>query len=155
MISPELLRRYPFFGLFEDHQLQQIAMIAEEESYGSGENIFLEGEPAIHLFFLLEGGVDLYYTVGAARKSALEQGIPVGEINPGETFGISAVIEPHILTSTARANGPCRVIMVDAVALRALFEKDKKLAYSLTLRAAKEAINRLYATRVQLAAAWA
>ncbi len=33
MISPELLRRYPFFGSLTDDQLKAIAMIAKEKTY--------------------------------------------------------------------------------------------------------------------------
>ncbi len=38
MISPELLRRYPFFGTLSEEQLRQIAMIAEEQTYEAGQN---------------------------------------------------------------------------------------------------------------------
>ena len=46
MISPELLRKYPFFGSLDDSQLRELAMLAEEETYKSGEVIFQEGGPA-------------------------------------------------------------------------------------------------------------
>jgi len=75
-------------------------------------------------------------------------------IYPGEPFGISSLIEPHIFTSTAFASQPSRVITIEADRLRELFQKDKRLAYILTHSAAKAAIERLHATRIQLAAAW-
>jgi CRP-like cAMP-binding protein len=155
MISPEKLRQYPFFGSLDEGQLREVAMLAEEEIYESGEVIFHEGETATALFFLLDGYVDLYYTIGQAKPTSLEKGIPVGEINPGEPFGISALIEPHLLTATARTNGRSRVLVLDAARLRSLFAKDRRLAYLLTHQAARSAIERLHATRVQLAAAWA
>ncbi len=40
MISPELLRRYPFFGFLGDAQLKAIAMIAEESTYEKDQPIF-------------------------------------------------------------------------------------------------------------------
>lgn len=155
MISPEKLRQHPFFRSLDDEQLRQVAMLAEEEIYEDGEVIFQEGEPATALYFLLDGYIDLYYTIAEMRHAAQEKGIPVGEINPGEPCGISALIEPYLLTSTARTNGVSRVLRLDAVKLRSLFAKDRRMAYLLTHQAAKAAIERLHATRVQLAAAWA
>ncbi len=154
MISPELFRHYPFFGLLDESQLIKVAMIAEEESIESGTVVFREGETADILYFLLEGDVDLYYTIPGITGYPSERGIPVGEINPGEPFGISALIEPHVLTSTAYVPKAARVIKIDALELRALFEKDRKLAYLFIHQVAKAAIERLHATRVQLAAAW-
>lgn len=154
MISPELLRRYPFFGLLSDDQLREVAMIAVEETIDRGTVVFWEGEPAETLYFLMDGCIDLYYTVGDQKHRPVEKGIPVGEINPGEPFGISALIEPHVLTSTAYVPVVSQVVKIDSVALRALLKKDRKLAYLFTQRAAMAAINRLTATRIQLAAAW-
>lgn len=150
MISPERLRSYPFFGGLNDAQIKAIAMIAEEETYKSGDILFQKGMPAESLYFLEDGCIDLYYYVNGAPSSEFEVEIPVGEINPHEPFSISALIEPHILTATARVSKPSRVIKIDAKALRALFRKDKRLAFLLTQKAAKTVIERLHATRIQL-----
>ncbi|MEJ2601276.1 MAG: hypothetical protein P8Z00_23300 [Anaerolineales bacterium] len=64
------------------------------------------------------------------------------------------MIKPHVLTSTAYVPTVSRVVKIDSVALRALLKKDRKLANLFTRRAAVAAINRLTATRIQLAAAW-
>lgn len=155
MISPELLRSYPFFGQLDESQLREIAMIAEDVPLKNGDVVFHEGDPADSLYFLLEGCIDLYFTLSGSGQNAPDKGIPVGEINPGEPFGISALIEPHLLTATALATGSGRMLKIDATALRLLIQKDRRLAYQLTHQAAKAAITRLHATRVQLAAAWA
>jgi CRP-like cAMP-binding protein len=155
MISPELLRRYAFFGMLDDDRLAKIAMLASEENFESGTVIFYEGEPATNIYFLLDGSIDLYYTVSGIKDPALERGIPVGEINPGEPFGISALIEPYTMTSTARVSGPSQVIRIDAATLRSLFTGDRRLAYLFIHQAAQAALERLHASRVQLAAAWA
>ncbi|MGE5225113.1 MAG: Crp/Fnr family transcriptional regulator [Omnitrophica WOR_2 bacterium] len=155
MISPERLRQNPFFGGLTADQLRSIAMIAIEETHPSGTVLFEKGQPAEALYFLLEGCVDLYFTVSDSPPLDFPDGIPVGEVNPGEPFSISALIEPHILTSTARLSRPSRVIKIETTALFALFKKDKRLAFLLTQQAARAALERLEATRVQLAAAWA
>lgn len=155
MISPELLRRYPFFGVFNDAQLKEIAMIAEEEIFESGQSVFQEGQPANFVYLLQAGGIDLFQTVAEEKPSGEQKEFLLGEINPGELFGISSVIEPYRYTTSARTTVQSRAIVIDATALRALFEKDLRLAYLCMQQIAKTALERLNATRVQLAAAWA
>jgi CRP-like cAMP-binding protein len=154
MISPELLRRYPFFGRFSESQLKALAMIGEEVTLEDKQMVLEEGKPAQALFFLLEGGIDLYYSVEEpSRPNGLKE-LPVCEINVGEPFGISALIEPHILTSTGRSSGESRVIRFDAQALHSAMSEDPQLELVLLRAMSKAALQRLHATRVQLAAAW-
>jgi CRP-like cAMP-binding protein len=74
----------------------------------------------------------------------------IGVVNPGEIFGISALIEPHVHTATLRADKPGFVIKIDAIALRNLCEEDAELAVGLMKAVAKTAMNRLEMTRTQL-----
>jgi CRP/FNR family transcriptional regulator, cyclic AMP receptor protein len=155
MISPEILRHYPLFHSFSDSQLRAIAMIAEEENVEAETTLFQKGQSAEFLYILKDGSIDLYFTTGDKGNSINHKGFLVGEINPGELFSISALIEPHILSSTASASRQSVIIKIEADALRGLFEKDKKLAYLFTYQAAKASIERLHNTHIQLAAAWA
>lgn len=155
MISPELLRRYPFFGHLNQSQLEALAMIAEEVKLTDDQVVLEEGKPAQALYFLLAGGIDLYYTVKEdARKQECKE-ILVCQINVGEPFGISTLIEPNVLTSSVRSNGVSRVLQFDGKALKAAMKADPVLELILTREMAKAAIQRLDATRVLLAAAWA
>ncbi|MCI0519717.1 MAG: cyclic nucleotide-binding domain-containing protein [Chloroflexi bacterium] len=153
MISPELLRRYPFFGKLNDEQLRAIAMISEEVHYAPGDTVLKEGNPADWLCLLMEGGIDLFYKSEEAYYAKTSKMFHVGEINPEEVFGISALIEPYTYNASSSASQPSRLIQVDAKALRALIELDRGLGYVLIKQLAKTAIQRLEYTRVQLAAA--
>lgn len=75
-------------------------------------------------------------------------------IGPGELFGISALIEPHILTASARASEPSQVIQIDMEGLLVLCEQNERFAFSLMDQVAKTTMERLNATRLQLAAVW-
>ena len=55
MISPELLRRFPFFNFMDDKQLKAVAMIADEKNYNDGDDVVTHDTPASKLFFLIEG----------------------------------------------------------------------------------------------------
>ncbi|HSQ28143.1 MAG TPA: Crp/Fnr family transcriptional regulator [Anaerolineales bacterium] len=154
MVSPEILRRFPFFALFSHEQLKTLAMSGEEIQFEDQETILSEGETAHELYFLLEGCVDLFYVVQDAFSSQERQEVPVSQITPGEPFGISSLIEPYVLTSTARGCHTCKVIRFDAHELRKAFNDDKQLELLFLRKAAKAAIERLHSTRIQLAAAW-
>jgi CRP-like cAMP-binding protein len=154
MITPELLRHYKFFNFLTPTQLKAIARITKEETFESGTNIFHENALADGLYILVKGSVDLFFTVEVKYRPELRKELLFGVVNPGEFFGISALIEPYILTSSARASKPSLVIKIDATGLLALCNKDEKLAYGLIRQVAKTSMERLNATRLQLATAW-
>ncbi len=155
MISPEMLRRYPFFGTLDDAQLKQIAMIAEEETILKGATIFSERASADHLFVLMAGSVDLYFHSAEEFHPKKSKELFAGEIDPGEVFGISSLVEPYVLAASARAAKDCAVIRIDAVALRNLLKKDAAMGCLLMVQIAQTLNSRLTAARIQLAAAWA
>ena len=153
MVSPELLRRYPFFGTLDDRQLKAVAMIAEEHSFEAGEMLFEIERPAEALYLLAEGSVELYYVVMDEYDPKLRKEFYVSDIGPGEVFGISALIEPYQYTSRVQAASASRVVKIEGAGLRALCEVDCKLGYSLMRQIARTALERLHDTRVQLVAA--
>jgi CRP-like cAMP-binding protein len=155
MVSPEILRRYPFFGSLSDAQLKAIAMIAEEEQYSNGVVICEEGAPAKSLYLLLNGSVSLYYKSEEEFRPSTRKDFLVGEINQGEIFAISVFVEPYKYTSTVKAEQDCRVVRFDSAELSKLTEKDPRLYCILMRETAKAAMERLAYARVQLAAAWA
>ncbi len=153
MISPELLRRYPFFAFLDEAQLRAVAMLSEEIEVEAGALIFDTGKPAEALCLLTDGSLELYYAVVDRDDPDLRKEFFLGEFSPGDIFGISALIEPYVYTSSVRASIMSRVVKMDATGLRALCEVDLRLAAGLMRATAKTAMERLNDTRVQLAAA--
>jgi CRP-like cAMP-binding protein len=154
MVSSELLKRYSFFGGLSDKQLQTLSMIAEEKTIESGTTIFEECGSSDHIYLLMEGNVDLSYL--AIDEMHIYTTPPkeffAGSINPGEIFGISALIEPYANNTTAKTSQLSRVIIIDAIELRKLLEEDLQLAYNLTRQTVKVLMERLIDLRVQVAA---
>ena len=145
MITPELLRRYRFFWCMDDGQQKAVAMISQETAFSEGEAICRENETADHLFFLLEGSVELSVTPGERR-------LFVGDIAPGEPFGLSALLPDQTHTYTAQANKPSRVITIDAKELRSLCVSDCSLGLCLMQQVARATIEETRTTHMQLAA---
>lgn len=149
MISPELLRRYPFFGGLTADHLRGIAMIAEEVAYPPKTLIFKEGEEARYLYVLVSGEVELLYSsnnVGAIAD------FYVGSIVPGEVFGISTMVGPFHRTASAKSEGDVEVIQIEAAGLRAMCEVDHGMGYILMEHLAQALTRRLHEARTQLAA---
>ena len=150
MISPELLRRYPFFAQLNDKQLKAIAMIAEEKSYSKDTLLLKENMPANKLMVLVEGDVDLIYSGGG--EGAIVNAL-VGSIAPGEVLGVSSLIEPYRFISSAKAVAPVKLLEIDGAVLRSLMDVDNSLGYAVMRNASAAVLERLKYTQVELAAA--
>jgi CRP-like cAMP-binding protein len=151
MISPELLRRYPFFAGLTDSQYKAIAMSAQESTYPKGSPIFEECDAADRLFILIDGSIDLYYRSQDEFHPITVKEFFVGEINPGEAFGTSSIIEQNEFNATSKTSVDSRVLEIDALALRELMAQDPHLANKILLQVIKTLKERVMALRVQLA----
>ena len=155
MVSPELLRRFPFFGIFTDDQLKKVAMISEEIDLPAGAKIFDECNEANEFYLLISGSVDLTYKSEEEYHPKSKKVFPVGEINPEEVFGISSVLEPYEYNATALVSKDSQVIKMDGAMLRKMMKEDPEFGCSMMHQIAKAIMERLTYTRIQLAAAWA
>ena len=155
MVSPEILRRYPFFGTLSDAQIKSMAMVGEELTFEKDTVICEEGQPAKAFFLLLEGGVSLFYKSEEEFYPKSRKDFLVGEINPGEVFAISVLVEPFKYTATVKTEHKSRVVKFDSAEINRLIEKDPRLYCTLMREIAKAAMERLAFARIQLAAAWA
>lgn len=153
MISPELLRRYPFFNFMTQEQLKEVAKISDDIQVPKGATLFQMDEPAEALYLLVDGEVDLHYVVLDKLKTGIRQDFHVGTIDPGHLVGISALIEPYQLTATAVVTEPSRLVRIDAQRLRDLEHRDHDLAYGLQKKIAQATMERLHSARVELLAA--
>ena len=152
MVTPELLRSHPFFRVFADTHLKAIAMVAEEVTVEVGDALYEIDKPAEKLFLLLSGCIEHYFTVLDSPNPAIRKEYYLSDINPGEIFGLSSMIEPFRHTTTARATMPSQVIQIQSSSITTLGELDPKLGYLMMRQLAKTVMEKLESTRVQLAA---
>ena len=118
MVSPELLRRYPFFGSFDDDELKAIAMLADEVTVEGGTTLFESGQPAEYLYLLIEGEVEWHYdSINPAHRERSKDYL-IEDFSPGEPLGISAVLEPHVYLGRADVRSRSRLLRMDGPRLR-------------------------------------
>jgi CRP/FNR family transcriptional regulator, cyclic AMP receptor protein len=146
MISPEILRRYPYFAGISDESVKQLAMIAEEKTIPAKTEMFREGDPAVHLSVILKGEISIQYLLGNDELRTVDT------LVAGDLLGWSAIIEPFKYTAICTAAKETHLARIDASKLRDLCEKDPLLGYRLTIQIAKLLAHRLEGARVQLAA---
>jgi CRP-like cAMP-binding protein len=145
MISPELLKSYPYFGKISETSLKAIAMMAEEKTVPANTELFMEGDPAKFLYIVVSGEVQVQYVLGSGERRTVDTRVS------GDLFMWSALIEPYKATSLAITTKETHFIAIDALKLRALCDSDPQVGYRLTLEIAKILAERLLNARVQLA----
>jgi CRP-like cAMP-binding protein len=139
----------------DDEQLKALAMISDEVRLASNETILEAGQTADFLYILVEGAVSNYCVAADSNYQGYYKEFFVTEINPGEIFGISGLIEPYKYTATVRASKPSRAIKISAPPLRSMCAADTLLGYNLMREMTRVAIERLNDTHIMLAAAYA
>lgn len=122
MISAYLLRNLELFNGLSDHEIALIAQVSRNEQFSSGQMLFKEGEPAVKIYALIEGEVEIL-------KHDAGNVIIVDRVVPGKIFGWSALTEPAVLTASARTVKPTKLIVTDNNKLKCLFEKNPRMGY--------------------------
>ncbi len=145
MISPETLRRYPYFGHASDERLRQLAMFSEEQIIPAGTTIFSEGDKSDYLYILVDGEVDIQYTLGSGELRTVDT------LVPGELMMWSALVEPYKSTAVGTTRQETKVISIRAEDLRNLCHEDHEMAHYILLSLVKLLATRLEGARVQLA----
>ena len=145
MISPEVLRRYPYFAGISEESLKGLAMIAEEKAVPAKTTIFREGDPAEHLSVILKGEVNVQYLLGTGEVRTVDT------LVEGDLLGWSALVEPYKFTAIATTTKDAVLARLDGPRLRKLCDDDPLLGFRLTTQVAKLLAHRLEGARVQLA----
>ncbi len=159
MVSPELIRRYPFFAGLNPDQVKVLAQAAEEESVEDGHFFFHEGDELPCFCIVLEGALAV---VAELPDRAVEQtlsgqltgnlktkDVVISTVGPGEAFGWSSLVPPHTATASVKATTPACVLHFDAEALREAFDDDCEFGYLMMQKVAQVVRDRLHDTRIQ------
>lgn len=106
MVTLEQLKRIPMFGGLPDRELAGISSCFTQKRIATGENCYLEGEPANSACFLISGDLEVLKSLpggGTARISTLPPGTMIGEM---------ALVADGTRTATVRATQPSIVLSV-------------------------------------------
>jgi CRP-like cAMP-binding protein len=159
MISPEILRRYPFFAGLNVDQITTLAQIAQEISVETGYYFFREGDDLKNFYLVLEGAVaivvavtdrDVEQKIAEQLTGELEtKDVTASTAGTGDIFGFSGLAPPHRATAGAKAIVPCRVLVFECEELRQVFEDDCPFGLVMMQKAAQVIRERLRDMRIQ------
>ena len=159
MVSPELLRRYPFFAGLTHDQVHILAMKANEESVEAGHYFFHEGDALDRLFFTIAGTIDIVVgipdhnevqeTANQILGNFVAEDVTVSNVGPGQIFAWSALIPPHISTAGAISRTSSIVVTFGREDLSEVFRNDCDFSYLMLEKVAGVIRQRLRDMRIQ------
>lgn len=127
------LKGVELFSELPGRELLNLATIAEEVSFGDGEDIFQEGEPGDSLFIIVRGQVEVH-----------KGGRSIAILGARETFGEMALLDSEPRSATV-------TVVEDVVALR--MERDAFFELLAAKRQIALAIIRILTRRLRRAIA--
>lgn len=138
MVSADWLKTTELFKMLSESQLNLLLSLSSVESFPEGKTIFRQGDEANHLYFLIQGAVNLSIKTGEKfdfMTSKIEK--------EGVAFGIPSLIEPFRYNMTAICSKSSEILVIDAGLVRMEMEKDLKMGMEIMKKLASIYFNRL------------
>jgi len=129
------LENIPFFDDLNQETLEILAPLFEPCTCHEG-TVFEQGDPAIYLYLVKEGTVDITYKPYDAPP------IAITTIKSGGIFGWSAIGGNTVYTSSAVCHEECSAMRIRGSELRELCTQDPKTGELLLDRLAESVSNR-------------
>ncbi|MBA4371616.1 MAG: cyclic nucleotide-binding domain-containing protein [Thermodesulfovibrio sp.] len=132
-----LLKRIPVFDSLNARDLVRIEKILHEREYRPEERIFLQGDPGLGMYIIIEGNVEIVTEPGHHLLTVLHE---------GEFFGELALLDESPRTATAIAQSPCRLLCLVQSDLYDLIDRNPKLGVKILVQLARTIGERLKKT---------
>jgi CRP-like cAMP-binding protein len=159
MISPELIRRYPFFAGLNMDQINKLSKLANEEIVETGHYFFHDDEELDYFYLAVEGAVAIVFELPERdvehkisdqfMRKLKTKDVVISTVSPGDVFGWSGLIPPYTATAGSKALTPCRVITFNRKEIVELFNEDCEFGYLMTQKAAQVIRERLRDFRIE------
>ncbi len=141
---PEALRSHAFVAGMPDELVDTLVALAHPFHGVAGEIILREGDHAANEYLVLSGraAVEVH---SPGRGSVI-----VESVGPGEQFGWSWLVPPHVVLFDVVAVEPLDAVVLDGAGLRQACSDDPRLGYEMAMRILRVVAGRLAAARVRL-----
>lgn len=132
MVSPELIRRYPYFSGLSIEKINQLANLAEVVENKKGYYFHHEGFEISKVYIIVEGEVSLITIFPKQDKEVV-----INTLGTGDVFGWTSLIPPYTAGAGAKAASKCKLIQFDAQKLRTKFNQDYEFGYMMMVKIAQ------------------
>jgi CRP-like cAMP-binding protein len=126
MAAREDLKQIVMLRYLSDEMLEKLVPITNLLHFDKRELIFRQGDKAEHFYMLKEGKVILEQRI--TDKIA----VSVSAIKPGDSFGLSAILDGEEYSIDAVCAEPCQVFTLRDKEIRTLFEEDHSLGFIMS-----------------------
>ena len=144
-----LLHRTELLAELSDGELSQFEELGAVRGLRRDERITVEGEPAPHLYVVMEGDF-AFRALMQAHPDADPRDTVVTTFGPGESVGWSGLLEPHRYTYSAVAREPGKVFEVSAERLQKLVSANQEIGKKLMAALATTIFRRLREVQAKL-----
>ena len=131
------LREIGLFGGLSDDALEHFASTLKVLKRSADELIFREGDQAREFYVLLRGEVEVFKALKGGAEAR------VATLSTGHWFGEMSVLDVQPRSASVRALSACRLLVVTARDLDALYRRDLKTYTLFLLNVARELARRL------------
>ncbi len=122
--SIEDLRAVDIFAGLSAHDLEQMAKACIQRTYQPGERCAVQGETADELCIVNGGKVAIELRIEVAPYT---QRLSTATLRRGNVFAWCALLEPHVLTCSARCIEKAQIICIKASDLQPIFKERPSL----------------------------
>ena len=133
-----------WLGMMPRAARQRVLALATTSHREAGSEIVREGDRATMLGIVQEGRAALQLLIPERGR------VTIATAEPGDVFGLSALVPPHRATMSVVALEDMDLLMIDADALRAAFAEDCELTAAVFHAVSRELMRRLNATQEML-----
>ena len=129
-----------FSGLDEEHLLE-VAVICQKRSFGKGESLFVEGQPAHGFYLLASGSIKMCKTSPDGKEKVLHF------VHPNETFAEAAFFGDGKYPAEAKALEAGQALFFPRDAFMGLLERNPR--FSLNLIVSLSLLLRRFARQIE------
>lgn len=140
------LKACPIFAGIETKVIEDLAMIAEEKSYGDGGVVFNEGDSGDAMYVILSGAVKIVKVIDAAKNLSKDLAI----LSAGDFFGEMSLIDKSPRSASVVALGPAALVRISNQAFQDLLQKSAITAANLLFAIIQTVSGRLRQTNAEL-----
>jgi len=141
----EALKSSELFQGLTDEELDKLIPLCQEQIYEAGTVMFCEGDQCQYVQTVKRGKVALETELAISRGSVETATIDV--LSDGNSFCWSALMEPHVLTSSGRCLEKTEIIALDGNRLKALLDENPRIGYKVANNLVKVVASRLQHTK--------
>jgi CRP/FNR family cyclic AMP-dependent transcriptional regulator len=153
MLRSAVLMQADIFYAIDRNDIERIAQICQERSYGEGDTIFEENSSGDELYVIAEGEVEILVDPSMVSDQKETQNVErvIAHMHRGQSFGEIALVDQGIRSASARsASKSTHLLIIPREEILSMCEDNPRLGYQLMRNLAADLSMKLRGTDFQI-----